>query len=122
MSRFWDVGFSPSTNVKIDQHILPFNPHRKQAPVFKLNVHECHGQTTASPSNQPCPSGPCRWGQTLSTADNSPFTFARQIPTPSASASITFPAAGASPNPHNLTHCATLKPSNLHPRAFLISQ
>ena len=55
------------------------------SPVFTWNAHECHGQITASPSIHPCPSGPCRWGQTLSSADNSPFTFARQIATPSTS-------------------------------------
>jgi hypothetical protein len=76
-------------------------------PVFRLNAHECHGQTTASPSIHPCPSGPCRCGQMLSSADNTPFTFARHTCTPSTSASITRPTGGASANPHNLTHCAT---------------
>ena len=89
------------------------------SPVFKLNVHECHGQTTASPSSHPCPIGPCRCGQILSIADSVPFTLAKQIPTPATSASATFPTAGASPTPHNLTHCATRKPSNLHLRASL---
>ena len=62
-----------------------------------------------SPSIHPCPSGPCRCGHTLSSADNSPFTFARQIATPSTSASATCPTAGASANPHNRTHFANRK-------------
>src|SRR3979411_2683089 len=76
-------------------------------PVFTWNAHECHGHTTASPSSHPCPSGPCRCGQTLSSADNTPFTFARQTATPSTSASATCPTAGVSARPHNLTHLAT---------------
>ena len=78
-------------------------------PVFALNAHECHGQITASPSTQPWPSGPCRCGQILSSADNSPFTFARQTATPSTSASATCPTAGVSASPHNLTHFANAK-------------
>jgi len=76
-------------------------------PVSVLKAHECQGQTTAFPSSHPCPSGPCRCGQTLSTAASVPSTFARQIETPAASASITPPTAGASPTAHNRTHSAT---------------
>ena len=76
-------------------------------PVFVWNVHECHGQTTRLPSSQPCPNGPCRCGHQLSSAESSPSTFARHTPTPSTSASATCPTAGASANPHNLTHFAT---------------
>src|SRR5204862_3446904 len=86
-------------------------------PVFTWNAHECHGHTTVSPSSHPCPSGPCRCGLTLSSADNSPFTFARQTATPSTSASATCPTAGASATPHNLTHFAKANSPCLHVRA-----
>src|SRR5205814_5125814 len=86
-------------------------------PVFTWNAHECHGHTTVSPSSHPCPSGPCRCGHTLSNADNSPFTFARQTATPSTSASATCPTAGASANPHNLTHFAKANSPSFYVRA-----
>jgi hypothetical protein len=76
------------------------------SPVVVLNAQECHGQTTASPSSQPPPKGPCRCGQILSNADSRPPTLARQMATPAASASITSPGFGASSTVHNLTHSA----------------
>ncbi len=76
-------------------------------PVRKSNAQECHGQTTALPSIQPSLSGPCRCGQMLSTAARAPPTRAKQIVTPSASASITFPSAGASLRLHTRTQRPT---------------
>ncbi len=77
------------------------------SPVRVSNAHECHGQTTASPSSHPCPSGPPRCGQTLFNAHNRPSTFARHTGTPFTSASVTSPGFGASLTAHNRTHSLT---------------
>jgi hypothetical protein len=95
---------SPSTFTAKTPTFSPFGYSAR--PVLRSKAHECQGHTTALPSIQPCPNGPRRCGQMLSTAFNSPFNRARQISNSPARCSHTCPSAGASPAPHNRTHCA----------------
>ena len=93
-----------AAEIQLHAHLQEIGP----PPCAHRRSRSATGRRPRCPPSIPAPAARADAGHQLSTAASWPPTCARHTATPSASASITFPSAGASPIPHNRTHCSIL--------------